>query len=149
MSIMKVESLSWDNIEPLANLAVQLWADCTVAERTTYYKEMVGSQTQTCYLLKENTKYIGFIELNLRRDYVEGSVSSPTAYVEGIFVIPDHRRLGIGTELISAAERWAKAHVLNQLASDVQLLNSMSMDFHKAAGFFEVNRIVCFVKDLK
>ena len=39
----------------------------------------------------------------LRHDYVEGCQNGPTAYLEGIFIIPDYRSQGIGDKLLSFA----------------------------------------------
>ncbi|MGE0238147.1 MAG: N-acetyltransferase family protein [Parvibaculaceae bacterium] len=91
---------------------------------------------------------VGFIELSLR-NYAEGCGTSPVAYVEGLHVEADHRRRKIGRALMRAAEAWAKARGHSELASDTQLGNDTSLAAHKAYGFTEVERIICFRKDLK
>jgi aminoglycoside 6'-N-acetyltransferase I len=89
----------------------------------------------------------GFIEVG-ERGYGEGCVSSPVAYIEGWFVDRDLRRRGLGTALIGAAEQWARGRGLREIASDTEIENELSLRAHKAAGYEEVERIVCFRKDL-
>ncbi|TDO29220.1 aminoglycoside 6'-N-acetyltransferase [Sediminibacterium goheungense] len=133
---------------PVAQLATALWPDADLAEMIAYYQALAQSSTATCYLLQEENDYIGFIELNTRVDYVEGSDDAPVAYIEGIYIHPAYRHKGYGRLLIAAAEAWAKTRGLTQLCSDTEIENDESIGFHKANGFMEVSRIVCFVKHL-
>ena len=61
----------------------------------------------------------GFIEVGLR-NYAEGCVSSPVAFIEAWYVDKDLRRHGLGRELVHAAERWAKQQGLREIASDAE-----------------------------
>lgn len=143
-----LQTLDTSLCEAVAQLASELWPDADPGEMTAYYQELAQSTTATCYLLQEGKDYIGFIELNTRVDYVEGSDDAPVAYIEGIYIHPTHRHKGYGRLLIAAAEAWAKTRSLTQLCSDTEIENDESIGFHKANGFTEVSRIVCFVKNL-
>ena len=85
----------------------------------------------------------------LRQDYVEGCQNGPTAYLEGIFIIPDYRSQGIGDKLLSFAISWAENRGISQLASDVEFDNQLSQNFHVKYGFREVGRRVHYVLKLK
>lgn len=85
----------------------------------------------------------GFLEAGIRA-YAEGCSSSPVGYIEGLWVDPDLRRSGVGTRLVSAAEQWARGIGLTEMASDSDLLNTVSHAAHEAFGYTEVERIVCF-----
>ena len=89
---------------------------------------------------------VGLIELALRSDYVHGASTSPVAYVEGLFVSPAHRRIGIARALLSQAEAWARACGCQELASDALLDNTASHGMHRALGFCESDRVVFFIK---
>jgi aminoglycoside 6'-N-acetyltransferase I len=91
---------------------------------------------------------IGFAEGSLRVDYVEGTHSSPVAYVEGIYVVPEARKQGVARSLIEEIARWGKIHGCTELASDTDLENFDSQAMHKALGFEETGRIVYFRKDI-
>jgi aminoglycoside 6'-N-acetyltransferase I len=46
------------------------------------------------------------------------------------------------------AERWAGALGYSELASDAEIDNTVSISAHRALGFDETDRIVCFLKKL-
>ena len=92
---------------------------------------------------------IAWISLSLCHDYVEGCQNGPTAYIEGIFIIPDYRCQGIGDKLLSFAISCAENRGISQLASDVEFDNQLSQNFHVTYGFREVGRTVHYVLELK
>jgi aminoglycoside 6'-N-acetyltransferase I len=90
----------------------------------------------------------GFVEVSMRRDYVEGSSSSPTGYLEGIFVEKKFRKTGVARLLVCEAEAWAKKRGATEFGSDTRLANRRSQKFHKALGFSEVEKNIAFIKKL-
>ena len=62
---------------------------------------------------------------------------------------PASRQRGVAGRLVAEVERWAKARGCMELASDTQLENGESQLAHKALGFRETERIVCFAKSLR
>jgi aminoglycoside 6'-N-acetyltransferase I len=88
----------------------------------------------------------GFVELSVR-NYAEGC-AGPTPYVEGWYVEPERRGVGVGRALIGAAEDWARERGYAEIASDTTLENEASRRAHAALGFEEVERIVVFRKGL-
>ena len=91
---------------------------------------------------------LGFAELSLR-PYAEDCRTSPVAFLEGWYVIPEARRQGVGRALVSAAEQWARERGCHEFASDTELDNSMSAAAHRALGFEDAGAIRCFRKDLQ
>ncbi|MDX6766112.1 MAG: GNAT family N-acetyltransferase [Candidatus Methylacidiphilales bacterium] len=89
----------------------------------------------------------GFLELGLR-SYAEGCTSSPVAYIEGWWVEEKHRRKGVGHALVLGAEAWSRDRGLMELASDCAPENHASASAHKACGFIQSGRILCFKKGL-
>ena len=77
-----------------------------------------------------------------------GCRTSPVGYLEGIYVDETHRRKGAARALVLAGEAWARRLGCTEFASDRALDNDESGAFHRAAGFDEVERIVCYRKDL-
>ena len=90
----------------------------------------------------------GFVEIG-SRNYAEGCETTPVAYLEGWYVDPDVRRIGLGAELLKAAETWALAHGFSEIASDTELDNDVSLQAHIGLGFEEVERQICFKKRLR
>lgn len=89
----------------------------------------------------------GFIELSQRK-YAEGCTSSPVAYIEGWYVEAELRQQGIGAALVRAGEGWARDEGLQEIASDAEVDNEISIRAHKVIGYDEEVRIVCFRKKL-
>jgi aminoglycoside 6'-N-acetyltransferase I len=145
---MGIEIISADNLKSLTELVLELWDDCDFDEEFENYKNIIDAKNEVCYLVKDQEQYIAFVHLSIRYDYVEGATDPPVAYVEGVYVQPKYQKQGIAKKLISVAEDWAKQKGLKQIASDTDLTNTPSIDFHKKIGFIEVERIVCFIKEL-
>lgn len=89
----------------------------------------------------------GFLEVGTR-SYADGCSSSPVAYLEGWWVDPDLRRTGVGRRLVSAAEAWARSRGLIEIASDALIENAQGQAAHAALGYQEMERHVCYRKDL-
>lgn len=90
---------------------------------------------------------VGFAEVSIR-SHAEGCVTDRVAYLEGWFVEEKQRGRGVGRMLVTAVEDWARAQGCAELASDTELHNDLSAAAHAALGFSEVERIICFKKEL-
>ena len=132
----------------LAELACQLWPDHTVEEMRTEFAEILAKTDAAFFLAYVEKTAVGFAQCQLRHDYVEGTDSSPVGYLEGIYVADGYRKQGVAKELLSACERWAKEKGCTEFASDCELDNTQSLQFHLNVGFEEANRIICFTKKL-
>lgn len=144
-----IEALQPSTVAAVAQLAVQLWPDTELEEMQTHYSELLTQNQGACFLLRTSSQFIGFIELSIRNDYVEGADELPVAYIEGLYVDSHHRQQGLGQMLVTRAEQWAVQQGFKQLCSDVEMENQLSLLFHEKAGFTEAARIVCFVKNLR
>ena len=90
---------------------------------------------------------VGFAELS-RRPYAEGCESSPVAFLEGWYVLPDYRRRGVGRALVRAAESWGRAQGCREFGSDALADNTVSAAAHRALGFEDVEVTRAFRKDI-
>ena len=112
------------------------------------HEEIVLKEDARVFIKYEGDIPIGFAQCQLRHDYVEGAETSPVGYLEGIFVKEGYRHKGYAKELLLCCEDWARIKVCKEFASDCELDNAISLKFHKAVGFTEANRIICFTKKL-
>jgi aminoglycoside 6'-N-acetyltransferase I len=87
---------------------------------------------------------VGFAEAAIRSDYVNGTMWSPVAFLEGLYVLPAARRKGVAGELVAAVAGWARELGYRELASDARLENEASHAMHRALGFEETERVVYF-----
>lgn len=136
-----------DDCRALAELANRLWPAHSVSELENECRALIDKNT-AFFIDYEDGAPAAFAQVSVRNDYVEGTDSSPVAYLEGIFVETRYRNRGIAKSLLNECEIWARQNGCRQLASDCELSNGTSYRFHLRCGFEEVNRIICFKKDL-
>lgn len=140
--------MSEHNLQSLTELTLELWPDCNYDEELLNRKKIIESVDNYCALAELNKQYIGFVHIAIRNDYVEGTDTDKTAYLEEIYIKPENRNQNIATLLLNKSEHWAKSKGFNQIASDTEFENITSQQFHKKLGFKEVKRIICFLKDI-
>jgi aminoglycoside 6'-N-acetyltransferase I len=100
------------------------------------------SKVWYCQFIKdENNRIIGLVELS-SRNIVDGCLSSPVAYLEGLYLKPEHRGKGKGKEVIKTILNWCKEKGFSELATDTELTNIEAQSFYKAVGFQETDRVV-------
>ena len=92
------------DLEILANLAVQMWDSHSVSELIVEFSEIMEKGNSQFFLKYKNDIPIGFAQCQLRYDYVEGTDSSPVGYLEGIYVEEGYRKHGTARELLTACE---------------------------------------------
>lgn len=90
---------------------------------------------------------VAFVEVGLH-NYAEGCETSPVGYIEAWYVDPHVRGQKLGRELIRVAEEWAREKGCTEMASDTWLDNHASIQAHLRMGYYEVDRLVHFVKRL-
>lgn len=78
----------------------EVWADAARMVRS----EMFRTGEEVAFLAYEVGEAIGFAEARLRRDPVNGCVTSPVAFLEGILVREPWRRHGVARALFGAVE---------------------------------------------
>lgn len=136
------------DVKVIAKLAIQMWSSHTIDELTEEFETIIESTNSAIFVLCVNEQMVGFAQCQLRHDYVEGTDSSPVGYLEGVFVEEAYRRQGCAKKLLAECEKWAKEKGCSEFASDCEVENTNSFEFHMAMGFEEANRIICFKKQL-
>ena len=137
-----------EDLPILAKLACRLWPEHSAEEMRAEFSEMMKNEDAAFFVAYIQETAVGFAQCQLRHDYVEGTEHSPVGYLEGIYVVEDCRKQGIAKALLEACESWAKAKGCAEFASDCELGNTQSLQFHMHMGFEEANRIICFTKKL-
>ena len=143
-----INKANFNDAAIVANLASKVWTSASVEDLIEEFKEFLVSEDSATYLYIINNAAIGFAQCQLRRDYVEGTETSPVGYLEGVYVEQAYRKQGYGKALVKACEDWAKDKGCTEFASDCELHNMDSFAFHLHSGFEEANRIICFTKKL-
>lgn len=136
------------DVPAVAALSLALWPSDTLAERVAQFDAALTGGRGGLLIAEIDGEAVGFAECAVRTDYVEGTDGGPVGYLEGIYVREAHRRAGIARALLAEWEAWARGRGCRALASSCELENTQSLAFHLGAGFQEVNRLICFVKEM-
>jgi aminoglycoside 6'-N-acetyltransferase I len=137
------------DLEEWIALRVALWPDYAADELREGAAAMLGASNMLVLIARaEDGEAAGFAEASIRRDYVNGCETSPVAFLEGIYVAPDHRKHRIAQALAEAIADWGRSLGCAEFASDALLDNQASHAFHAAVGFEETERVVYFRKAL-
>jgi aminoglycoside 6'-N-acetyltransferase I len=133
-------------------LRAALWPHCSAAEHLAEMAAFLAQPERfaqfVAYDESRPRRPIGLAEASIRTDYVNGTETSPVGFLEGIYVVPEHRRRGIARSLVGVVSAWASARGCCELASDARLDNLLSHHVHGALGFLETERVVYFRKAL-
>lgn len=138
-----IEKVCRKNIEYFEALVNNLWSNTTFKQ----LKKDAKKTSQFIYKLKD--KYVGFITCSLKKEYVIGCKTNKVAYLEGLYVLPEYRRKGIAKELEEHFEQWAKKLGCKELASDLEIDNKASLDFHSKMGYDIVEKTIHLKKEIK
>lgn len=136
------------DIDQIMPLAVALWPKQTTQYLRRTFDDIIKSDRETAFVAEESGQIIGFATVSLRRDYVEGSHSSPVGYLEGIYVLLEYRKRGIAKDLVQQAEQWTKNQGCTEMGSDLYLDNAASLQFHLSLGYHEAGRAIHMIKKI-
>ena len=144
-SVLRSDATDWERIRQ------QLWPSPSGEHAEEIRQFFDGDRSIAAEVLiavEESGRVIGFAELSIRA-YAEGCYSGRVAYLEGWFVESSRRDQGVGRALVMAAEEWGRKQGCIEMGSDTELENKGSAKAHEAVGFEEVNRIICFRKEIR
>lgn len=126
-----------------AQLRLGLWpdADDPLETLVAALAEDAGAVFLAC---AAGGQAIGFAEVRLRHDYVNGTNSSPVGFLEGWYVQPQWQGRGVGRALLAAVRAWTRDAGCRELASDSRVEDVQAHAAHRACGFEETERVVYF-----
>ena len=145
----RVRPLQEKDVGEWFRLRKQLWEGSTDKEHKAEMLD-IYEHTETQLVLvaeTEGEKLVGFLEASIR-PFVEDCHSDHVGYLEGWFIEPEYRKHGIGRKLVRGAESWARSKGCEEMASDSELGNDLSLKAHLNLGYEETSRLVHLRKDL-
>ena len=125
-----------------------LWPETSEAEHLAGMADAIARRHYVRLAVTPSGAALGFVEASKRVDYVNGTSTSPVAFLEGLFVVPDARRRGVARTLVESVVKWASGEGCTELASDALLDNCASHAVHRSLGFKETERVVYFLRAL-
>ena len=125
-----------------------LWPDTSAAEHLSGMADAIARGHYVRLAVATDGTVLGFVEAAKRVDYVNGTSSSPVAFLEGLYVVPRVRRHGVARALVESVVQWALDEGCTELASDALLDNCTAHTVHRSLGFEETERVVYFRRAL-
>ncbi len=108
----------------------ELWSGTTVAVALDSLSSR--KMQDEAFILTDGTERRGFLWMGISRDQYN---AEPVGYVLGIFVVPELRRKGIGSELIGCAESWCRDRDLLTMQLDVGESNKAASSMYESLGY--------------
>ena len=145
-----VRPLRESDLEEWLRLRKLLWDGNDEQDHRSEMLDILSHPETQLVMVAEDGKgrLAGFLEASIR-PFAEDCETDHVGYVEGWFVEDPHRRRGIGRELVTAAELWARQRGCTEMASDAEIGNDQSIAAHAGLGYKETSRLVHFRKELK
>ena len=124
-----------------------VYTDCSDEFHEEDINIWMRDEGKECFFMEVEGRVVGFLEASLR-NIVDGCLTSPVGFMEGICLYPEFRGRGLSKKLMAVAEDWMRAKGCTEMGSDSDLENEEAIKFHRAIGFEETFRIVQFKKKL-
>ena len=150
MQQIEIRWMNIDDLDDWSKMANSLWPQMETPKHRQEILNMInrGSKRRGVIASTDDCHLAGFADIGIR-DYANGCTSQPVAYLEGIWIDPDCRRLGIGRSLISFISQWAINEGFIEICSDAEIDNTESHHAHADWGFNETSKTTNFRKVLK
>lgn len=104
---------------------------------------LLDNPTWHLWFAQRGNEVIGLVELS-ERNVVDGCLTSPVAYLEGLYLRDGHRGLGLGAAIVDQLVSWSRKRGFAEFATDTELTNEGAQRFYRRLGFEEVDRVVSF-----
>lgn len=117
----RVRPAAPDDSAVWADLRHNLWPESTVdghaAEIEQYFAGELDEPQAVFFAESVLGEIVGLLELSVRA-VVPGCVSGHVGFIEGLYVVPAARRIGVARFLIAASREWARNVGCEEFASD-------------------------------
>jgi aminoglycoside 6'-N-acetyltransferase I len=145
----KVRTVEEKDFDDWLRLRKLLWDETSEEEHRAEMLEIFEDSESQLVLIAEipGERYVGFLEASIR-PFVEDCYSEEVGYLEGWFVEPEFRRKGVGRMLVGDAENWARSKGCEEMASDSEVGNDLSLEAHSSLGYEVTARLIHFRKEL-
>ncbi|PNX51293.1 MAG: hypothetical protein BV458_11745, partial [Thermoplasmata archaeon M9B2D] len=101
-----------------------------------FYSKLILDENNYLAVALVNDTIIGYICV-LIQERSPIHLEKASGFLDGIFVKPDYRHQGVGSELYQMALRWLKEHEIGSMRLTVSPHNSVGLSFWRKQGFTE------------
>jgi aminoglycoside 6'-N-acetyltransferase I len=148
-SLINIRPINENDFVEWLRLRKLLWEEASTEEHQAEMCDIYEHSDTQLVLVAElgREKLVGFLEASIR-PFVEDCQTDNVGYLEGWFIESAYRKHGIGGKLVKIAEQWAKMHGCEEMASDSEIGNDLSVVAHSKLGYEETSRLVHWRKEL-
>lgn len=132
---------AWESLAPEQRMVVP--PAVAARQGQTQLRQIVSAPGSALLLAQAGREPVGYMIVAIAPDT---STDEPTAHLIDLWVVPHHRRRGVGTGLLEQAERWVAGQGLRKLKLWSGLHNQPVIAFAEQHGFAPAGLIG--VKDL-
>jgi aminoglycoside 6'-N-acetyltransferase I len=145
---MLIRSINEEYHDDWFRMRKALWPECPEGRLRAEMATILADESQAVFVAVRDCGGLGgFVEVSIH-PHALGCETQHVGYLEGWWVDADLRRSGVGRELVTAAEEWARAKGCREMASDTDVGNDASISAHAALGYQQVGRVIPFTKRL-
>lgn len=138
---MDVETGTVDDAAAVADLWVRLAAEQSAygsqlapeGNRAAVREEASRHAVADCLLVARDDGVVGFVLFGLSDDGYE--VSGIRGVVENLYVAPDYRNRGVGSDLLTAAESALRARGVDRISLEAMAANDDARRFYRRHGY--------------
>ncbi|MEZ5425273.1 MAG: GNAT family N-acetyltransferase [Pyrinomonadaceae bacterium] len=105
--------------------------------RRSFHKLIKNENLGKIWLILFEKKQIGYIVLTYGFSFESGG---PDALIDEVFILPDHRRLGIGRKVFEFLYGFCRRTGLGKIYLEVERKNLAAQKFYRAEGFLDHDR---------
>ena len=109
MAVIRPAQLS--DLEQLAEMCRALWPTSSAEEHAKELRSILGGNASlvvtmplSIFVAEGTDGLVGFVEVDLRSHADGCNPSTPVGYIEGWYVVEQHRLQGLGRKLLAKAE---------------------------------------------
>ena len=139
---VQIETPTMGGVDALADLWVELaegqrafGSHLATATNRARVRESISRRVVTgrIRVARAEDRIVGFVMFTVESEGLDRTVSR--GIVENLYVVPDRREEGIGTELLEAAERALEKTDATVVALDVLAENEAARAFYRSRGY--------------
>ena len=129
---VKVRTATPQDSKELVNLADELIRLNDWTGRELMLQETFQDSNCKVYVAEVDEKIVGFIELRVFSDFVEGTL---IAFIQNLVVKKGFRNLGVGSNLVEQVIEEAEKRSVNEIHVWTEFDNQQAINFYTGQGF--------------
>jgi PhnO protein len=141
---MTIRPMTANDAERVAALTSELGYPSTTAQIAQRFARIEGQRQQIVFVAEESGVVIAWLHVAVH-PYLENEA---TAEILGLVVADGHRGHGVGRDLLTTAEAWARAHHCATMRVRSRVARERAHAFYEREGFRRVKTQHCFEKKM-